>query len=113
MAARAVHCGGDGRAPFRAVILDGDGATVTSPHICQRWYHTYVEKTTVYFPAELKRAVSRYASRRGISEAEVIRQAVADAMADDEIPRPRSALFSSDVLMADDVDVHLDGFGLQ
>jgi hypothetical protein len=72
-----------------------------------------VEKTTVYFPAELKRAVSRYASRRGISEAEVIRQAVADAVADDDIPRPRSALFSSDVLMADDVDAHLDGFGLQ
>ena len=59
-----------------------------------------MEKTTVYFPAELKRAVSRYASRRGISEA-------------DDIPRPRSALFSSDVLMADDVDAHLDGFGLQ
>lgn len=80
---------------------------------CQRWYHTYVEKTTVYFPAELKRAVNRYASRRGLSEAEVIRRAVADAVAGDEIPRPRSALFSSDVLMADDVDAHLDGFGLQ
>lgn len=80
---------------------------------CQRWYHTCVEKTTVYFPAELKRAVSRYASRRGLSEAEVIRQAVADAVADDDIPRPRGALFSSDVLMADDVDAHLDGFGLQ
>jgi hypothetical protein len=38
---------------------------------------------------------------------------VADAVADDDIPRPRSALFSSDVLMADDVDAHLDGFGLQ
>lgn len=72
-----------------------------------------MEKTTVYFPAELKRAVSRYASRRGISEAEVIRQAVADAVAGDEIPRPRGALFSSDVLMADDVDAHLDGFGLR
>ncbi len=48
---------------------------------------------------------------RGISEAEVIRQAVADAVAGDEIPRPRSALFSSDVLMADDVDAHLAGFG--
>ncbi len=80
---------------------------------CQRWYHTYVEKTTVYFPAELKRAVNRYASRRGLSEAEVIRRAVADAVAGDEIPRPRSALFSSEVLMADDVDTHLDGFGLQ
>ena len=70
-------------------------------------------KTTVYFPAELKRAVNRYASRRGLSKAEVIRRAVADAVAGDEIPRPRSALFSSDVLMADDVDAHLDGFGLR
>ena len=72
-----------------------------------------MEKTTIYFPEELKRAVRRYARRRGISEAEVIRQAVADAVAGDEIPRPRSALFSSDVLMADDVDAHLDGFGLR
>lgn len=70
-----------------------------------------MNKTTVYLPAELKRAVSRHASRRGISEAEVIRQAVADAVAAAEIPRPRGALFSSDVLMADDVDTHLEGFG--
>ncbi len=79
--------------------------------MCQRWYHTWVNKTTVYLPEDLKRAVSRYASRRGISEAEVIRQAVADAVAGDEIPRPRGVLFSSDVLMADDVDAHLGGFG--
>lgn len=70
-----------------------------------------VNKTTVYLPAELKRAVSRHANRRGISEAEVIRQAVADAVATEEIPRPRGALFSSEVLMADDVDTHLEGFG--
>lgn len=70
-----------------------------------------MNKTTVYLPAELKRAVSRFARHRGISEAEVIRQAVADAVAGDEIPRPRSGLFSSDVLMANDVDAHLDGFG--
>ncbi|MBV8997243.1 MAG: antitoxin [Pseudonocardiales bacterium] len=72
-----------------------------------------MQKTTVYLPAELKRALSRYASRHGISEAEVIRLAVAAAVAGDELPRPRSALFSSDVLMADDVDEHLDGFGLR
>ncbi len=70
-----------------------------------------MNKTTVYLPTDLKRAVSRYASRRGISEAEVIRQAVADAVAGDEIPRPSGPLFSSDVLIADDVDAHLDGFG--
>ncbi|MQA16754.1 MAG: ribbon-helix-helix protein, CopG family [Pseudonocardiaceae bacterium] len=70
-----------------------------------------MNKTTVYLPVDLKHAVRRYASRRGISEAEVIRRAVADAVARDEIPRPRGGLFSSDVLMADDVDTHLEGFG--
>ncbi len=70
-----------------------------------------MNKTTVYLPADLKHAVSRYARRHGISEAEVIRQAVADAVTEEEIPRPRGPLFSSDVLMADNVDAHLEGFG--
>lgn len=69
-----------------------------------------MNKTTVYLPDELKRAVTAAARRRSISEAEVIRQAVADAVADDEPPR-HGALFASDALMADDVDSHLTGFG--
>ena len=74
------------------------------------WYHTYVNKTTVYLPDELKRAVTASARRRDISEAEVIRQAIAEAVSEAELT-PRRALFTSDVLMADDVDANLTGFG--
>ena len=35
-----------------------------------------MEKTTVYLPDELKQAVKRAASRRGVSEAEVIRESI-------------------------------------
>jgi hypothetical protein len=43
-------------------------------------------KTTIYLPEELKTAVEREARRRGSSEAEVIRQAIAAA-----VTRPRPA----------------------
>lgn len=76
------------------------------------WYHTLVNKTTVYLPDDLKRAVTAASRRRAISEAEVIRQAIADAVANETQP-VHSALFASDVLMADDVDAHLVGFGEQ
>lgn len=69
-----------------------------------------VKKTTVYLSDELKRAVAASARRREISEAEVIRQAIADAVSDATLP-PRTALFASDELMADDVDANLGGFG--
>ena len=69
-----------------------------------------MQKTTVYLPDELKRAVAAAARRRSVSEAEVIRQAIADAVSGDRPAEP-GALFSSDVLMADDVDRHLHGFG--
>lgn len=35
-----------------------------------------VKRTTIYLPDDLKKAIEREASRRGITEAEVIRQAV-------------------------------------
>lgn len=69
-----------------------------------------MNKTTVYLPDDLKRAVTATARRRAISEAELIRQAIADAVGSEEPPR-RTALFSSDVLLADDLDAHLAGFG--
>lgn len=69
-----------------------------------------MNKTTVYLPDELKRAVTASARRRSISEAEVIRQAIADAVASEPAP-PRGAVFASDVLIAEDVDAHLAGFG--
>lgn len=69
-----------------------------------------MNKTTVYLPDDLKRAVTNAAASRGISEAEVIRRAITDAVAQTPISL-RGALFASDVLVADDVDAHLRGFG--
>jgi len=71
-----------------------------------------VHKPTLSLPDELRRAVTAAARRRGVSEAAVIREAIAAAVAE-ERPTPRAALFSSDVLMARDVDSHLAGFGEQ
>lgn len=69
-----------------------------------------MQKTTVYLPDELKRAIKRVAGRRGISEAEVIRDALHSAVGGDR-PRPRGGLFSSGDPIARDADRHLVGFG--
>jgi hypothetical protein len=69
-----------------------------------------VHKTTLYLPDELRKAVTAEARRRGVSEATVIRDAIAAAVAT-ERRAPRPALFTSDVLMARDVATHLAGFG--
>ncbi len=71
-----------------------------------------MEKTTVYLPEELKRAVKRAASRRGVSEAEVIRDSIRAAVGRDR-PRPRGELFASGDPMAREADEHLPGFGLR
>lgn len=39
-----------------------------------------VKRTTVYFPDEMKAAIEREAARRGVTEAEVIREAVASKL---------------------------------
>lgn len=69
-----------------------------------------MHKTTLYLPDELRSAVATAARRRGVSEAAVIRDAIAAALST-ERPTPKAALFSSDVLMARNVDDHLAGFG--
>jgi Ribbon-helix-helix protein, copG family len=74
---------------------------------CHRWYHIAVQKTTVYLPDDLKAALARTARQRGIAEAEVIREAVAAAVAR---PRPQPGIFSSEPF-ADDADDLLSGFG--
>lgn len=66
-----------------------------------------MKKTTVYLPTELKSALAGEARRRGCSEAEVIRDAVADAVSR---PRPRGGLFDGEPLAAR-VDELLAGFG--
>ncbi len=70
-----------------------------------------MDKTTVYLPLELKTALRRVAIRRGVSEAEVIRDSLRRAVAEEDRPRPRGGLFASDTLIARTVDEHLRGFG--
>jgi len=75
-----------------------------------RWYHIYVEKTTVYLPDDLKTAVKRAARQRGVSEAEVIRESIRAGVGGDK-PRPRGGLYSGSEPIARRVDELLDGFG--
>ena len=67
-------------------------------------------KTTVYLPEPLKRALEREAKRRQLSEAELIRQAVAAAVKA-ERPRPTPGLFSSGDSIAARDEEFLVGFG--
>jgi metal-responsive CopG/Arc/MetJ family transcriptional regulator len=69
-----------------------------------------VEKITVYLPDELKAAVKHAAHRRGVSEAEVIRESIRTAVGGVR-PRPRGGLYSGSGPIARRVDELLDGFG--
>lgn len=64
-------------------------------------------KTTVYLPEELKAALAREARRRGSSEAEVIRQAIALAVTS---PRARAGFLDAEPF-AERADELLSGFG--
>ena len=69
-------------------------------------------KTTVYLPAQLKRALAKTATRRGISEAALLREAVARITADEGTPAPKLPLFrASGPSIAEDLDGALHGFG--
>lgn len=71
-----------------------------------------MNKTTVYLPERLKLALERVAASTGRSEAEVIREAIAEAVASSEPVQPRGALFASgDALLSESVDAALAGFG--
>ena len=69
-----------------------------------------MDKTTVYLPVELKTSLRRVAKERGVSEAEVIRDAIRHVVSG-ERPRPRPGLFSGSEPIARNVDQHLGGFG--
>jgi hypothetical protein len=75
-----------------------------------RWYHTIMEKTTLYLPDDLRAAVKRAAAERRISEAEVIRQSIRQVVGAMR-PRPRGGLFSSGHPIARHTDELLSGFG--
>ncbi len=69
-------------------------------------------KTTVYLPAELKRALRKAAAARGCSEAALLREAVSRITEERETPTPRLPLFQAQgPSIAGDVDSALDGFG--
>ena len=67
-----------------------------------------MQKTTVYLPDDLKAALAREAGRRGVPEAEVIRDAIAGAV---RRPSPKPGLFTADEPLAAHVDELLAGFG--
>ena len=73
-----------------------------------------MHKTTVYLPAELKKAVQRMAKETRLSEAELIRQAIGEKVAQRARPRPRVPLGEQglgDPTAAERVDDLLEGFG--
>jgi hypothetical protein len=71
-----------------------------------------MDKTTIYLPTGLKTAIKRVARQRGVSEAEVIRDSIRDAVGVDR-PRPRGGLFASGAPIAREANDHLPGFGEQ
>ncbi|MFZ6004996.1 MAG: CopG family transcriptional regulator [Actinomycetota bacterium] len=64
-------------------------------------------KTTLYLPDDMKAAVERESRRRGCSEAQVIRDAISQAV---QRPVPRAALIEGEPF-AERVDELLSGFG--
>lgn len=57
-----------------------------------------MHKTTVYLPEELKLALARVASQRGISKAELIREAIRAFVSQSQPRRPRLPLFESGLI---------------
>jgi hypothetical protein len=71
-----------------------------------------MRKTTVYIPDDLKRALGHAAAVRGVSEAELIREALRRIASETVPPRPRLPLFKSGKpRLAERVDEALHGFG--
>jgi TATA-box binding protein (TBP) (component of TFIID and TFIIIB) len=71
-----------------------------------------MRKTTVYTAEDVKRALSRVAAARGLSEAELIREAMHTLVLQTIPPRPRLLLFKSGKRsLAGRVDEALAGFG--
>lgn len=69
-------------------------------------------KTTLYLPPELKRRIEQVAQAEERSEAEVIREVLADGLEHRARPRPRFGIgHSGDPDWAAHADEDLDGFG--
>ncbi len=97
----------------RAIVLTGAGR---APGAAGATYGTVygMEKTTVYLPSELKRALERAAQYEGRSEADLIREGVAVVTARHEAPEPTAPLFDSgDPDFVSRIDELMEGFGEQ
>ncbi len=74
-----------------------------------------VKRTTIYLPDGMKAEVERAAQAEGRTEAEVIREAIAEALARRRAPTPRLPLVDTglgDPALAERVDEALaEGFG--
>ncbi|HWB71748.1 MAG TPA: CopG family transcriptional regulator [Egibacteraceae bacterium] len=71
-------------------------------------------KTTLYLPEELKAELERVAQMEQRSEADVIREALAELLRRRTRPKPRLGLGASDdQTLASRVDEALEGFGEQ
>jgi hypothetical protein len=73
-----------------------------------------VKRTTIYLPEELKRRLERAARAESRTEADIIREALAEALGARTPPRPHLPVFAptgreSD--WAERADEHLEGFG--
>lgn len=71
-----------------------------------------MEKTTVYLPDDLKRALRRASRASGRSEAELIREGIGLVTGAHRVSEPRLPLFESGKPdLAERADEALDGFG--
>ena len=71
-----------------------------------------MQKTTVYIPKDVKRALGQVAAARGVSEAELIREALRTLTSQTTPPRPHLPLFKSGKpRLAERVDAALLEFG--
>lgn len=71
-----------------------------------------MEKTTVYLPDELKRALRRAARSTGRSEADLIREGIGLVVGTHRVAEPKLPLFESgQPELAERVDELLGGFG--
>jgi hypothetical protein len=71
-----------------------------------------MEKTTVYLPGALKRALEQTARLEGRSEAELIREGVEHVTGRLAVREPTAPLFSSDNPdYATRMDEYMEGFG--
>jgi hypothetical protein len=65
-----------------------------------------------YVPEDHKRAMGRLAAERGVTEAEIVREALRSLTAKAAPPRPRLPLFDSGKpKLTEDIDRALEGFG--